>query len=52
LAATSYLPVIGLLKAYFKIGDRDDHRDARKGYRQALHSMNPCGGYCRRCSLC
>jgi len=25
--ATSYLPVIDLLKDYFKIGDRDDHRD-------------------------
>jgi class 3 adenylate cyclase/tetratricopeptide (TPR) repeat protein len=24
---TSYLPVIDLLKGYFKIGDRDDHRD-------------------------
>jgi class 3 adenylate cyclase/tetratricopeptide (TPR) repeat protein len=27
--ATSYLPVIDLLKGYFKIGDRDDHRDMR-----------------------
>jgi len=25
--ATGYLPVIDLLKGYFKIGDRDDHRD-------------------------
>src|SRR5262249_24922310 len=25
--ATSYLPVIDLLKGYFKIGDRDDHRE-------------------------
>jgi class 3 adenylate cyclase/tetratricopeptide (TPR) repeat protein len=25
--ATSYLPAIDLLKGYFKIGDRDDHRD-------------------------
>jgi class 3 adenylate cyclase/tetratricopeptide (TPR) repeat protein len=25
--ATSYLPVIDLLRGYFKIGDRDDHRD-------------------------
>jgi class 3 adenylate cyclase/tetratricopeptide (TPR) repeat protein len=25
--ATSYLPVVDLLKGYFKIGDRDDHRD-------------------------
>jgi len=27
--ATSYLPVIDLLKGYFKIGDRDDHRAMR-----------------------
>src|SRR5215467_2636044 len=27
--ATSYLPVIGLLKGYFKIGIRDDHREMR-----------------------
>jgi class 3 adenylate cyclase/tetratricopeptide (TPR) repeat protein len=27
--ATSYLPVINLLKGYFKIGDRDDHREIR-----------------------
>ena len=27
--ATSYLPLIGLLKGYFKIGDRDDHREMR-----------------------
>jgi class 3 adenylate cyclase/tetratricopeptide (TPR) repeat protein len=27
--ATSYLPVIDLLKGYFKIGGRDDHRDMR-----------------------
>jgi class 3 adenylate cyclase/tetratricopeptide (TPR) repeat protein len=28
--ATSYLPVIGLLKAYFRVGDRDEHRDVRE----------------------
>ena len=28
--ATSYLPVIGLLKSYFKIGDRDSHREMRE----------------------
>jgi class 3 adenylate cyclase/tetratricopeptide (TPR) repeat protein len=28
--ATSYLPVIDLLKAYFKIGARDDHRSIRE----------------------
>ena len=27
--ATSYLPVINLLKGYFKIGDGDDHREMR-----------------------
>ena len=27
--ATSYLPVIDLLKGYFKIGDRDDYREMR-----------------------
>ena len=27
--ATSYLPVIDLLKGYFKIGDGDDHREMR-----------------------
>jgi class 3 adenylate cyclase/tetratricopeptide (TPR) repeat protein len=27
--STSYLPVIDLLKGYFKIGDRDDHREMR-----------------------
>ncbi len=27
--AMSYLPVIDLLKGYFKIGDRDDHREMR-----------------------
>jgi class 3 adenylate cyclase/predicted ATPase len=28
--ATGYLPVIDLLKAYFKIQDRDDHREIRE----------------------
>ena len=28
--ATSYLPVIDLLKGYFKIGDRDHHREMRE----------------------
>jgi len=27
---TSYLPVIGLFKSYFRIGDRDDHREVRE----------------------
>ncbi|MBI3455733.1 MAG: ATP-binding protein, partial [Candidatus Rokubacteria bacterium] len=28
--ATAYLPIIDLLKAYFKIQERDDHRDTRE----------------------
>jgi class 3 adenylate cyclase/tetratricopeptide (TPR) repeat protein len=28
--ATAYLPVVGLLKAYFKIHDHDDHREIRE----------------------
>ena len=28
--ATSYLPVIDLLKSYFQIGDRDDAREIRE----------------------
>jgi tetratricopeptide (TPR) repeat protein len=28
--ATSYLPVIDLLKGYFRVGDRDTHRDIRE----------------------
>ena len=28
--ATSYLPVIDLLKGYFRVGDRDTHRDLRE----------------------
>jgi hypothetical protein len=28
--ATSYLPVIDLLKGYFRIGDRDTYRDIRE----------------------
>jgi class 3 adenylate cyclase/tetratricopeptide (TPR) repeat protein len=28
--ATSYLPVIDLLKAYFKVGDRETHREIRE----------------------
>ena len=28
--ASAYLPVVGLLKAYFKIHDRDDHREIRE----------------------
>ena len=46
--ATSYLPVIDLLKGYFKIGDRDDHREMRAkvlgrvlGLDRALESLLP-----------
>src|SRR5207248_4652457 len=28
--ATSYLPIIDLLKSYFRIGDRDTHREVRE----------------------
>jgi class 3 adenylate cyclase/tetratricopeptide (TPR) repeat protein len=42
----SYLPVIDLLKGYFKIGDRDDHREMRdkvlgrvRGLDRALESL-------------
>src|SRR5437867_4013110 len=46
--ATSYLLVIDLLKGYFKIGDRDDHREMRAkvlgrvlGLDRALESLLP-----------
>ncbi len=46
--ATSYLPVIDLLKGYFKIGDRDDHREMRDkvlgrvlGLERALEPLLP-----------
>jgi class 3 adenylate cyclase/tetratricopeptide (TPR) repeat protein len=38
--ATSYLPVIGLLKGYFKIGDRDDHRDMREKVAGKLFTLD------------
>jgi class 3 adenylate cyclase/tetratricopeptide (TPR) repeat protein len=45
---TSYLPVIDLLKGYFKIGDRDDHREMRDkvlgrvlGLDRAMESLLP-----------
>ena len=51
--ATSYLPVIDLLKGYFKIGDRDDHREMRDKVLGRVLGLDrrssPC---CRRCSLC
>src|SRR5262249_58742071 len=46
--ATSYLPVIDLLRGYFKIGDRDDQREMRAkvlgrvlGLDRALESLVP-----------
>ena len=46
--ATSYLPVIDLLKGYFKISDRDNHREMRDkamgrvlGLDRALESLLP-----------
>jgi tetratricopeptide (TPR) repeat protein len=46
--ATSYLPVIDLLKGYFKIGNQDDHREMRDkvlgrvlGLDRALEPMLP-----------
>jgi class 3 adenylate cyclase/tetratricopeptide (TPR) repeat protein len=45
---SSYLPVIDLLKGYFKIGDRDDHREMRekvlgrvRGLDRALEPLQP-----------
>ena len=52
--ATSYLPVIDLLKGYFKIGDRDDHREMRDKVLGKLLGLDRVarGRCCRRCSLC
>ena len=38
--ATSYLPVIDLLKGYFKIGDRDDHREMREKVTGKLFTLD------------
>jgi class 3 adenylate cyclase/tetratricopeptide (TPR) repeat protein len=38
--ATSYLPVIDLLKGYFKIGDRDDHRQMREKVTGKLFTLD------------
>jgi len=38
--ATAYLPMIDLLKAYFKIGDRDDHRAIREKVQSRLLSLD------------
>jgi class 3 adenylate cyclase len=39
--ASSYLPVIGLLKAYFKIGDQDDYRQMRDKMRARVLGLDP-----------
>jgi hypothetical protein len=38
--ATPYLPMIELLKAYFKIGDRDDHRAIREKVQGRLFELD------------
>lgn len=38
--ATSYLPVIDLLKGYFKIGERDDHREMREKVAGKLFTLD------------
>jgi hypothetical protein len=38
--ATSYFPVIDLLKGYFKIGDRDDHREMREKVTGKLFTLD------------
>src|SRR5206468_9907629 len=38
--ATSYLPVIGLLKVYFGIGDRDDHAAIRQKVTAKLATLD------------
>ena len=42
--ATSYLPVIDLLKGYFKIGDRDDHREMRDKVTGRVLASRPGAG--------
>jgi class 3 adenylate cyclase/tetratricopeptide (TPR) repeat protein len=38
--ATSYLPVIDLLKSYFRIGDRDSHREIREKVTGKLFTLD------------
>ena len=38
--ATAYLPMIDLLKAYFKIADRDDHRAIREKVQSRLFELD------------
>jgi class 3 adenylate cyclase/tetratricopeptide (TPR) repeat protein len=39
--ATSYLPVIGLLKDYFRIADRDTHRDILNRVTEKVFDLDP-----------
>ncbi len=54
--ASSYLPVIDLLKGYFKIDDRDDHREMRARCSDvcwgSIMHWNPCCQPSSRCSMC
>ena len=48
--ATPYLPVIDLLKAYFKIQDRDNQRDIREKVTGKLLTLERLWSpRCRRC---
>jgi hypothetical protein len=49
--ATSYLPVIDLLKGYFRIGDRDTHREIRERVTgRSSRWIAPSSRRSRRCS--
>ena len=51
--ATPYLPVIDLLKDYFKIHDRDTQRDAREKVTGKLLTLERLWSlHCRRCCRC
>ena len=54
--AMSYLPVIDLLKAYFKIQVRDDLREIREKVTGKLlqldESLKPTFQHCSPCSTC
>ncbi|HWM41939.1 MAG TPA: cytochrome P450 [Burkholderiales bacterium] len=39
--ATSYLPVIALLREYFKIDSRDDHAQIRRKVAEAVRALDP-----------
>jgi hypothetical protein len=54
--ATSYMPVIDLLKGYFKIQDRDDLREVREKVTGKLltldEALKPTLPACWPCSTC